>query len=307
MVLRSNFEIIAGLTFQPYAAEWRIANAETVEWVFNPKVVIGSKAQASPEKTWVRVRIEVSDIRGLENALGLPSFTVLMNRATIPPNLLQSHEDYDRTPDIAGRRFSVLICEKSEFKNPQPDVKPGDSAKNARIMRDEFLNLKADSELGWDRTLRHFLNRWGLWEQGGGLAKDWVAWMGVRLETPGFVLAVPHLLRKDQENYLKSLVKSNAHRWLATHPLSLETAHEWPYYFVRRSYCKDTIEAMITIDHLAERRFGICKRCHNVFQKETLHKKSYCSESCINAAGVQRWRDKQRTLQKKGVKRNAKR
>jgi len=88
--------------------------------------------------------------------------------------------------------------------------------------------------------------------------------------------------------------------------LSLETADELPLYFVRESYCKSAIEAVITIDHFKKRRFGICKRCHALFKKETRHKKSYCSDPCINAANVQRWRDRQRTLQKKGAKRNAK-
>ena len=65
MVLhRSNFEIPAQLSFRPYAAEWRIALAETVEWEFNPILVIGAKA-VSPEKTWVRVRIEVPDMKDL--------------------------------------------------------------------------------------------------------------------------------------------------------------------------------------------------------------------------------------------------
>lgn len=174
-------------------------------------------------------------------------------------------------------------------------------------MRDEFLNLKADPEFGWDGSLNAFLNKWGLWNLGGGFADEWSALVGARLRNPGFVLALPHLLKEEQENYRKALLKSNARRWLRAHPLNLETADEPPFFFVRGSYCKFAIEVTITIDHLAQRRYGICKRCHKVFEKETLHRKSYCSDPCINAAGVQRWREKRRTLPKKGTKRNAKR
>jgi hypothetical protein len=210
------------------------------------------------------------------------------------------------TDEPLTSQFAVLISFKSDFKIPPSDLKPGVPTKNAWIMRDEFLNLNAESESGWDRSLHHFLNRWGLWWHGGDITRDWIEWKGVLLEKPGPVLVVPHLLRKDQENYRKALVKSNAHSWLRAHPLSLETAAELPLYFVRESYCKSAIEATITIDHLAERRFGICKRCHDIFEKETLHKKDYCTRECINLAGVQRWRDRQQKMRKKGAKRNAK-
>jgi hypothetical protein len=175
-------------------------------------------------------------------------------------------------------------------------------------MRDEFLKLRADPKLGWDGSLRDFLNRWGLWEQGAGFTEDWAtrSLKGVRRERPGFVLAVPHLLRKEQENYNSSLMESKARSWLRTHPLSLETSDEPPFFFVRRSYCKLAIEATITIDHLAGRRFGICKRCLIYFQKETQHKKDYCSKRCYSWAGVKRLRDKRRKLQEKGGKRDAK-
>src|ERR1035438_4177306 len=120
MVLHlSNFEIPARLIFQPYAAEWRIANAETVEWEVQTIVRLGSpyKQEVTPDRTWVRVRIEVPDMKGLESSLGVPSFTVLMNPTSIPPDVLRPLENHRRTPDIGGRRFTVLICFKSEFKN----------------------------------------------------------------------------------------------------------------------------------------------------------------------------------------------
>jgi hypothetical protein len=90
------------------------------------------------------------------------------------------------------------------------------------------------------------------------------------------------------------------------HPVNLDTAAEFPFYRVQKSCCVDAIDATITIDHLSGVKHGICKRCRKVFEKETRHKKNYCSERCFNAAGVQRWREKQRKAAKKGAKRNAK-
>lgn len=127
-----------------------------------------------------------------------------------------------------------------------------------------------------------------------------------KLNRPDFVLVMPHLLRAQQERYRAALLPSNARPWLRSHPLSLGTTDEYPFFLVERSYCNQAIEATITIDHLAGLEFGICKRCHKVFQKETRHKRSCCSERCFNAAGVQRWREKQRKTARKREKRNAK-
>jgi hypothetical protein len=196
----------------------------------------------------------------------------------------------------------------TEFEREEPDMKPGDSTKNAWAMRDEFLNLKADPALGWNGSLSAFLNKWGLWKLNRDFRGEyeWVTGWDPITRDPGFMLALPHLLREEQERYRKAILRSNADGWLRAHSLSLETADKRPFFVVRTSFCNPAIEATITIDHLAEKRFGICKRCHNIFEKETQHKKDYCSRECINLAGVQRWRDKQRKMQKKGAKGNAK-
>jgi hypothetical protein len=334
MVLhRSNFEIPARFSFQPYVAEWRFVSVETVEWDEEPKLKkVFQKKEDNSEKTWVRVRIEVPDMSDPGNSLGFyipgigvhPSYTVLMNRTSIPPDVLQAHENYSNTPDISGRYFSVLICQKPEFKDGLWALKPGEVTKNAWIMRDEFLSLGADPdpESGWDWSARHFLNKWGLWGFGQVYVEDWdLAYLqalmepllsvrgerAYKIDKSGFVMVIPHLLKEQQERYRKALLPSNARPWLRSHPLNLDTADEFPFFRAHKSYCSDAIDTTITIDHLAERQFGICKRCHNVFQKETRHKKSYCSERCFNAAGVQRWRENQRNKTKKGAKRNAKR
>jgi hypothetical protein len=133
------------------------------------------------------------------------------------------------------------------------------------------------------------------------------------------VLVTPHLLREQQAKYRRALLPSNARSWLRSHPMNLETADEFPFFRVQRNYCGSAIEATITIDHLAEIKFGICKRCHKVFEKEKKYKMSYCSRSCANAASVARFREKHRKpewtaakiakllSQQKGAKHNAKR
>ena len=331
MVLRqSNFEIPARFSFQPFAAEWRIVYAETVEWVEAPRLRgILEPVDVNAERTWVRLRIEVPDMSDIGVSLGLyfpgiddhPSYQTLVSRASIPPDVLQAHENFRNTPDISGRYFQVLICHKPELKDGLWAVEPGDVAKNAWIMRDEFLRLDADPELGWIWSVRQFLDKWGLWGFGqvhvkgsdvalypqfGALLKAVKGERAYELARLGFVMVIPHLLSEQQEKYRKALSPRNARPWLRSHPLKLVTADEIPFFRVKESYCAEAIETTITIDHLAERQFGICKRCHKVFPKETRHKKNYCSERCFNAAGVQRWREKQRNATKKGAKRNAK-
>jgi len=125
------------------------------------------------------------------------------------------------------------------------------------------------------------------------------------------------LMRRKREEYRKALESRNGHRWLSTaSPLSFSTTEKPPYFLVERHFCEDAIRATITIDHLAGRRFGFCKRCGKQFEQETKHDKNYCSRECINAAGVKRWREKQRKgkwtaakiaklLSEKGGERNA--
>lgn len=290
-----------------------------MEWVEKPKLrPIFYEPEVDPDKTLVRVRIEVQEVGelGVPTRLGpSPSYTHDLERSSVPPEILQAHEDHRNTPDISGRKFQVLVCQNPEFKESWL-IKPGEVAKNAWIMRDEFLSLDADPLSGWIWSVRQFLNKWGLWGVGQEHVEGWPpsSSMGMarllaflpQVDRPRLVMLIPHQLKEQQEKYGKALLPSNARNWLRSHPLNLDTADEFPFFLVRRSYCTDAIEATITIDHLANRQFGICRRCHGVFEKETRHKKSYCSERCFNAAGVQRWREKQRKTAKKGAKRNAK-
>jgi len=325
MVLhRSNFEVPAQLNFLPYAVEWRFVRAETVDWVEGPKLLgISSKEPKDSDKTWLRVRIEIpKPSTNLYNfdfpGIGAhPMYTVLMNRASIPTDVLPAHENCHNAPDVSDRWFQTLVCQIPELKSGLWNLKPGEVTKNAWIMRDEFVNLEAnpDPVLGWDWSVRGFLNKWGIWEYDRGYSEDWAARPPLLMmppsvslsesiyKSPDFLLVMPHLLKAQQEMFRKALLPSNSRPWLGSHPLGLETADKFPFFRVRRSDCHHAIEATITIDHLEKRQFGICKRCRKVFQRKTRHKKNYCSERCFNAAGVQRWRLKQRLKAKRGGKR----
>jgi hypothetical protein len=207
----------------------------------------------------------------------------------------------------------MLIC-ATEVEGHRPPVRPGVAKKNAWIMREEFLNLPAYDGSDWNSNLCRFLNRWGLWGTGqqftaGTLGKAYPnlsLLSGLPLYRREVVCLAPEMVKEQHKKYSRGLLPTNRRNWLRSHPMSLQTVDEPPYFHVRRSYCTDAIETTITIDHLADRQFGICKRCHSVFEKETQHKKDYCSRTCINAANIQRWREERRKLQQKGAKRNDK-
>lgn len=341
---RANFNVPARFSFQPFAANWRFVSAELVEWVEEPKLMMASQQEEEAhEKTSLRVRIEVPDPDGDGVGLGELSFLygcglyrsylVLMERASIPPKVLQAHENCHNTPDVSGRSFLVLICQKPEFKDSPWGLKPEDATKNAWLMSDEFLNLgddpeEDDPEWSWVLSVWRFLNKWGIWESGRGFREDWSALpMRImspsaslpeqKIDKPDFVLVIPHLLKEQQGKLRRAVLPSNARPWLRSHPVSLDTANEFPFFRVRRHYCRDAIEATITIDHLGEIKHGICKRCHKVFEKEKKYKMSYCSRTCANAASVERFRERQRKpewtaakiaklLRQQGAKQNAK-
>lgn len=312
----SSFEIPARFSFHPFCARWEICTAELADWCEDPSPLIGGMVKPIlgllTEREKVEVRIGVPDDSTTSGMLGLmglaphPAHTVEIFRDDIPNDVLAPHQNRRTCPDISGRSFPVLVCSQPEFKTLFPStLKPGDTAKDAWAMREEFLNdWNKANEFEWLWGLREFLNRWGLWTSGYGFNAHLMS--SIR-ERPGFVLVFPHLLWERRNEYRKALDRKQARKWLSTaRPLSFTNIDKPPYFLVERFYCEDAIQATITIDHLAERSFGICKRCQKVFQKETQHKKSYCSERCFNAAGVQRWREKQRKAAKKGTENNAK-
>lgn len=313
MVLqKKNFEVPAQFSFKPYCVKWRFADVEILEWTEEPRLRRFGEKSDDPEKTWLRVRIGADGMWG--GLLGLydplPYYTVLINRTSVPPATLQAHEDCHSTPDVSGRTFEALVCQMPEFKESLWSLKPGDAERNAWLMRNAFENLEPDPEVGWDWSVLAFLNKWGIWELARGYSDDWAS-TPLRMLAPSapspenkpkpdFLLVMPHLFKAQQDAYRKALLPSSARTWLRSHPLSLGTAEEFPFFRVRESSCRGAIEATITIDHLSKIKFGICKRCRHVFEKQGKYKVSYCSRRCANAASVERFRERQRKASSKG-------
>jgi hypothetical protein len=265
--------------------------------VFRPQTLASPK-RIPPERQRVSVRVGGQDDLAsllsslLGNGAHPSSSTVEIDRGHIPREVLAPHENPQTSPDISGRFFRVLVCVEPEFKGLFPsEVRPGDKAKNAWLMRDEFFNLELLEDGDWVWRLRRFLNRWGLWNDEDGFHTG----MFIRTERPGFVLAFPHLLRQRCEGYRQALASKSARKWLSkARPLSFSTIDQPPYFLVERFYCEDAIQATITIDHLAGRRYGFCKRCGKQFERETEHKRQYCDRKCIQAANVANWRANKR-------------
>lgn len=320
MVLRAaNIEIPARFSFRPFSAHWEVLTAELLGWPeeSKPPSWFGAPAAGSPkvkprmvsppdrERVTVLIGTSPGSTAGMLYVSGpRPSDTVEMYRDDLPNDVLKPHDNRRTSPNISGRSFRVLVCTKPRFKSSFPESGPAAATKNAWAMRSEFLNLEgadSDNSLDWPRNLCRFLNRWGLWGPEIGFHAS------LNTQIPAFAVTFPHLLRQKREEYRKALESKSARKWLSTaRPLSFTTIDEFPHFVVERFYCKEAIEATITIDHLAERKFGFCKRCRKQFEQETEHKKNYCSRQCIQAAGVQRWREKRRKASQKGALHNAK-
>jgi hypothetical protein len=178
----------------------------------------------------------------------------------------------------------------AEFESFLPSLEPESVVKNAWAMRDEFFNLEKDT-----LALSKFLSRWGLWNSERGYEAE------LGKKPPGFCLAFSHLLWERREHYRRALA-GKAREWLSTAtPLGLSQINEPPYFSVNRSYCENAIHATLTIDHLSNVRFGICKRedCRKLFQRETQQKRFYCSPECAHLANVRKLRAQQKKTESK--------
>lgn len=291
----SNIEIPARFSFRPYSARWTVAWAKIIGWWEQP-TPFGLQPIVQPrggDKVLVRVDVADND-RGVAGMLygSAPSCTVEIHRADVPADVLQPHENRRNAPDIAGREFVVLACRKPEFETFSPALKPEGIKKDAWEMRDEFLSLENETA-----ALTRFLNRWGLWSHERGYD------VGFRQELPGFVLAFPHLLWERRDHYRRALTR-NPRAWLASaNHLSFTPINEPPYFLVERFYCEDAIKATVTIDHLANVKFGICKLedCRKLFKRTSKQRRTYCKPQHAHLANVRKLREDARKTKKKAA------
>ena len=309
----SNISIPARFVFRPYRVQWERTWAFIVGWGQPPyprlmaltNLKDGGKIPLNPQAVVIRIAVsraqdESDDALGLSSALlGLSpydTFEIEVNRDDIPTECLQPHENPDTTPDISGRDFELLACRLPDVNGLGSSWQPDEFGRDAWAMRDQFFALEDTIS----DTLT-FLNRWGLWNfpllhQPGTLG------------TLPFAIAFPHRLWSLRDSYIKAAAGS-PRSWLTTAtPLSLKETDKIPYFIVERSYCEDAIKATITIDHLANVKFGICKRhdCRKFFKRTTAQKKLYCSTECAHLANVRKLRaDKKKSTSSKRRK-NAK-
>jgi hypothetical protein len=309
MAQKSNVEIPARFIFRPYGRRWVKCLAEIVGWCEetstpaefrHPPVELGGGKRTDEDaraKQTVLLKLNVPSAGGSE-ATGIyplaPSYTVEVLPSHLPAEVLQAHENRQNSPNIAGRTLIVLACPMPELGSILGAPAPKAVERDAWVMRDEFLNLKQDME-----ALRLFLNHWGLWDRSRGYE---VGFLG---EPHGFAMLFPHLLWERQEEYRKALT-GKARKWLSTtSSLFLSYIKEPPYFVVRKSHCEDAIRSTITIDHLLNITFGICKRydCRKLFERTTQQRRFYCSHGCAHVASVRKQRADKKKLESKGRKR----
>ena len=290
-----NIEIPARFSFRPYSARWNVAWAKIIGWWEQPTPFGFTPITEPGGGDKVLVRVDVPDInRGVAGMLygSAPSYVVEIDRADIPADALQPHENRRNTPDIAGREFDVLACRKPESETFFPALKPEGIERDAWKMRDDFFNLAKET-----RALTRFLNRWGLWSHLRGYS------VPIGQNSPAFVLAFPHLLWEQRDHYRHALTHA-PEAWLrAANHLSFSTLSQPPYFVVERFYCEDAIKATITIDHLSKVKFGICKLkdCRKLFQRKTRQKQLYCKPAHAHLANVRELRkNKKKAATKKG-------
>jgi hypothetical protein len=251
------------------------------------------KPELSGERVIVRVSLlsenKLAMLTALYGTTSFEEYEVEINRACVPPDCINPHEDPVNSPDIADREFEALAFRLDPWDRP-PSLKPGGA--NAWDMRDEFFALEDDFH-----ATRRFLNRWGLWDFQLLHEKE-------SLRSLPINLAFPYHLWTIRDTYIKAATGS-PRAWLSTAtPLSLKEAPTVPYHIVERSYCEDAIKATITIDHLSNVKFGICKRhdCRKFFKRTTAQKRLYCSPKCAHLANVRKLRNEKKKAESKGRK-----
>jgi hypothetical protein len=315
MVLQqNNIEIPARFSFRPRVARWQASWAELVDWaeesskMLKPLMTMTAPVEKRPQKKKsdsVIVRVAPPVTRAV--LLGLygtssSDVEIEIQRKELPDGVLHPDETPTTAPDIAGREFVVLVSRLPESANgplqlPTRMKETELKERNVWAMRARFFSLEPSIV-----ALKSFLNLWGPWDAERRYPAD-----AYSLESLPFALVVPDAIWRQREVYRKAL-SGSARSWLSkARPLTFSHLEEWPHFLVERSTCQDAIEATITIDHLRGAKFGFCKRCRGMFERDTLHKKNYCSRKCIQADATARWRANQREEAKKqGGRKNAK-
>lgn len=284
---RNNFIIQARFSFMPFEANpWTVRTAKLLDWQeedlgkYGKNLTLTLKLPLPQDEAEHQCEVTIGAELGIA--------------AILPPKATP-----DRSPS-----FPIFLCESSSFR-------PGEKTKSAWAMRNDFLNMAVGSEPEMIRNMHLFLNKWGMWLERAEPANSELEQRLAPAFTQmnpiyGFSVAFPYFMLRKREEYRRALLPQNAGAWLGkSDPLHLTQGSKPPYFYADRKGCQSAIEATITIDHLAGRRFGFCRRCGHEFQLETKHQKNYCSTTCMNADNVARWREKQQEKAKSRATHNA--
>jgi hypothetical protein len=293
MTHTSNVTIPSTFRFRPKLGRWFIVSATTVDWYEKPTSPYPLLVKPLPmpwdEGEWINVSIPrlssspatTRMLLGLYSQPDSQNYLVKMRREELPTEVIARHENKRTAPDISDRSFPVLLSEQPESASSFAVKKPDGAVKNAWAMRDEFLNLEHDPS-----KLRMFLDRWGSWRPR----------FAHRMSDPSTLndslLILPHDIWRLQELYRRALTGS-ARNWLrSVGGLGLVQSDVPPYFSIEVSDCESAIRGTITIDHLSNSTFGICRRsdCRRLFEFTTKQRRYYCTPHCAHVATVRKSR-----------------
>ena len=318
---KENFEIPARLEFRPFRADWTIVQGEFVGWGQQKSPYMSER----PLKN--RLLYDAVEIRIPSVGESGSSCIVELERMVLPCHLLASHETPKNTPEFDGRKIEMVISQLPSREIPESSDEP---LRDPWKMREEYFEI----EEGNSRSLCDFLSKWGLWSHFFRHVRDprqivsepTFARSIVFQDLPWLAVVLPHRFWQERELLRRALIGSSRKWlssissfdgtaempfWLGSHSaLGFKVANEPPFCILERSYCQEAVRTTISIDHLSNVSFGICKRqdCRKLFERTTQQKRMYCSPECAHLANVRKLRADQRrsSAKRKGNSRNAK-
>ena len=258
------------------------------------------------------------DYRGFANDVDVEMLTYKSAGANGIPSQGSHHSATLHGSGVSKRMLDICAAPKQERKAMEKSFDiltctsffEMDKQKDAWKMREEFFGLKRNTAALYD-----FLDKWGVWE----MSSVWL--LGNARPSMSFGNAVPYYVIPEkvweQRDYYRSALKASPDKWLSyaegmravlegkrqmtpsteewlNRPEALirtvSTRESYPHFQLRRSLCRQTIEATITMDFLRKTKFGICKRtdCSKPYPIESLHKRKFCSQYCGHLESMRR-------------------
>jgi hypothetical protein len=170
----------------------------------------------------------------------------------------------------SGLELRYLVHDRKTYI-ADSDLRKHSHAADAWELRDDFLSLKAGSEVALA-----FLSKWG-------------RWMPFRnyVDMPEIIAlqqAVRHALTSPAELWFRGLY--------ASPPLVNSRSPEFPYFVILTDACQAAIRTTTTMDLLRQLKFKTCARpdCGKPFPVTSRHERNYCTQYCAHLESVRRAR-----------------